>query len=158
MDSFKKFSEDKLADRCEFYSSLKDECISEKDYLHAINVWNTLKRKTMCNYHDLYLKTDVLLLADIFEKFLNTYLEYYGLDPCHYFRSPGLSWDAMLKMTRIEFELISDIEMYLFIEKGISYNAKRFSKANNKYMKLFDDKKTSKYIMYLDINDLHGWP
>ena len=91
---------------------------------------------TMGYYHDLYLETDVLLLADFFEKFINTCLEYYGLGPCHYFISPGLSWDAMLKMTGIELELISDIDMYLFIEKGmrggIYYIAKRFNKVNNK--------------------------
>ena len=72
VDSFKIFCEDKLPDKCEFYSILKDECISEKDYLHAINVWNIFKMKTMGDYHDLYLKTDVLLLIDIFEKFINT--------------------------------------------------------------------------------------
>ena len=71
----------------------------------------------MGNYHDLYLKTDVLLLADVFEKFIDTCLKYYGLDPCHYFSSPGLSWNAMLKMTEIELELNSDIDMYLFIDR-----------------------------------------
>ena len=94
--------------------------------------------KSMGDYHDLYLKTDVLLLADVFERFINTCLDYYGLDPCHYFSSPGLGWDAMLKMTKIESDRISDIDMLLFIEKGmrsgISYIAKRHSKANNKYM------------------------
>ena len=119
MDSFKNFSEDKLPDRCKFFNSLKDECISEKDYLHAIDIWNVFKMNTMGDYHDLYVKTDVLLLADLFQKFINTCLEYYGLDPCHYFSSPGLSWDEMLKMTGIELKLISDIDMYLFIEKGI---------------------------------------
>ena len=88
---------------------------------------------------------DVLLLADVFEKCNNTCLDYYGLDPCHYFSSPGLSWDAMLKMTRTELELISDIDMHLFIEKGmrsgISYIAKRYSKGNNKYMKCYDSSK-----------------
>ena len=74
---------------------------------------------TMGDYHDLYLKIDVLLLADVFEKFIGTCLEYYGLDPCHYFSSPGLSWNVMLKMTKIELEFISDIDMYLFIEKGM---------------------------------------
>ena len=87
------------------------------------------------DYHDLYLNTDVLLLADVFEKFIKTCLNYYGLDPFHYFSSPGLSWDAMLKMTGVELELISDIDMHLFTEKGmrggISYIAKRHSKANN---------------------------
>ena len=92
--------------------------------------------KTMGDYHDLYLKTDVLLLTDVFKMFIKTCLNYYGLDPCHYFSSPGLIWDAMLKITGIELELISDIDMHLFIEKGmrggISYVAKRHSKANNK--------------------------
>ena len=95
--------------------------------------------KTLEEYHDLYLKTDVLLLADVYEKFIKTCLSYYGLDPCHYFSYPGLSWDAMLKMTKVKLEFISDIDMHLFIEKGmrggISYNAKRHSKANNKYTK-----------------------
>ena len=95
------------------------------------------------------------------EKFINTCLEYYGLDPCHYFSSPGLSWDAMLKMTGIELKLISDIDMHLFIEKAmrecISYIAKRFSKANNKYMECYDSSKPNKFIMYLDANNLYGW-
>ena len=160
MDSFKKFSEDKLRDRCKFFSSLKDECINEKDYSHAINVWNAFKMNTMGDYHDLYLKTDVLLLADVFETFIDMCLEYYGLDSCHYFSCPGLSWDAMLKMTGIELELISDTDMHLFIEKGIrggiSYIAKRHSKANNKCMKCYDEYKESKIIMYVDVNNLYG--
>ena len=93
----------------------------------------------MADYHDHYLKKDVLLLADVFEKSIDTCLKFYKLDPCHYFSSPGLSRDEMLKMTDVEFKKISDIEMYLFIEKGlrggISYIAKKHSKANNKYMK-----------------------
>ena len=161
MNSFKKFFEDKLPDKCEFFNSLKDECISEKDYEKAKNVWNAFKMKTMYGYHDLYLKTDVLLLADVFEKFIETCLDYYGLDPCHYFSSPGLNWDAMLKMTRIELELISDIDVHLFIEKGtrggISYIVKRHSKTNNKYTENYDDDKESKFIMYLDANNLYRW-
>ena len=149
MDSFKKFSVDKLTDRHKFFSSLKDEYISEKDYLHTINFWNAFKMNTMGDYHNLYLKTDVLLLADVFEKFINTYLDCCGLDPCHYFSSPGLSWDAMLKMTGIELELISGIDMQLFIGKGmrggVSYIAKRHSKANNKYMKCYEYKE-NKYV------------
>ena len=139
MGSFKNFSEDKIPDKCNFFSSLKDECISEEDYQRAIDVWNVVKINTTGYYHGLYLKTDVLLLGDVFEKFINTCFDYHGLDPCHYFSSPGLSWDAMLKMTRIELELISDIYMHLFMEKGmrggISYIAKRHSKAGNKYIK-----------------------
>ena len=71
----------------------------------------------MDDYHDLYLKTDIFLLADVSERFINTCLEYYGLDSCHYFSSPGLSWDAMLKMTEIKLELISDIDIHLLIAK-----------------------------------------
>ena len=89
IDSLEKFSEDKLTVGYKFFSSLKDECISEKDYLYAIDVWNVCKMNTVGVYHDIYLKTDVLLLADVFEKFINTCLDYYGLDPCHYFSSPG---------------------------------------------------------------------
>ena len=139
MNSFKKFSEDKMPEKSKFFSSLKDEEISEKDFEKDKNIWNTFGMKTLEEYHDLYLKTDVLLLADVYEKFIKTCLSYYGLDPCHYFSSPGLSWDAMLKMTKVKLEFISDIDMHLFIEKGmrggISYNAKRHSKANNKYTK-----------------------
>ena len=145
MDSFKKFFEDKLPDKSTLFSSLKDECFSEKDYQRANNVSNAFKMKAMGDYHDLYLKTDVLLLADVFEKFIKTCLDCYGLDPCHYFSSPGLRWDAMLKITGVELELIVDIDMHLFIEKGmrdgISYIAKRHSKANNKYMKDYDGSK-----------------
>ena len=87
----------------------------KNDYLHPIDVWNMFKMKTMRDYHDIYLKTDVLFLANVFEKFINTCLEYYGLDPCHYFSSPGISWDAMVEITQIELELISDIDTYLFV-------------------------------------------
>ena len=133
MDSFKRFDEDKLPDkRLFFFSSLKDKCISKEEYDRAIKIWNVFKIKTLREYYDLYLKTDVLLLADVFEKFIKTCLDYYGLDPCHYFSSPGLSWDAMLKMSGVELDLISDIDMHLFVEKGmrggISYIAKRHSK------------------------------
>ena len=129
MDSFKRFDEDKLSDKSTFFSSLKDKCISKEECDRAINVWNVFEIKTLGEYHDLYLKTDVLLLADVFEKFIKTCSDYYGLDPCHYYSSPGLSWDAILKMTGVELELISDIDKHLFIEKGmrggISYIAKR---------------------------------
>ena len=136
MNSFKIFSEDKLHDRSKFFSSLKDECINEKDYFKSVDIWNMFEMNTMGDYRDLYFFHDlyVLLLADMFKKFISTCSDYYGLDPCHYFSSPGLSWDAMLKMTKIELDLISNIDMHLFIEKGmrggISYIAKSHSKAN----------------------------
>ena len=115
----------------------------------------------MGDYHDHYFKKDVLLLADVYEKFTDTCLNYYGLDSCHYFSSPGLSWDGMLKMTDITLEKISDINKYLFIEKGlrggISYIAKRYAKANNKYINNYDPKKPLIFISYLGMNNLYGW-
>ena len=172
MNSFKRFNEEKLCARKYFFSSTKkgkinedgkisDGHISIEDYLTFEKVWNIFKMKNMGDYHDHYLKKDVLLLADVFEKFIKTCLKYYKLDPCHYFHSPGLSWDAMLKMTVVKLEKISDIDMYFFIEKGsreeISYIAKRYAKANNKYMSDYDSKKPSTFIIYLDKNNLYGW-
>ena len=91
MDRFEKFSEDKVPNKCKFFSSLKDQCIIEKDCLAPIDVWNVFKMNTKSDYHDLHLKTEVLLVADVFKKFVSTCLDYYGLDPCHYFSRPGLS-------------------------------------------------------------------
>ena len=91
MDNFKKFHENKLPDRSKFFSSLKDVCISEKDYLKADNIWNVFKMNAMDDYHDLYIKTEVLLLTDVFEKFIKHCFDYYGLDLCHYFSTTGLS-------------------------------------------------------------------
>ena len=115
----------------------------------------------MGDYHDHYLKKDILLLTYVFKKFIDTSFKFYKLDPCHYFSSPGLSWDAMLKITGVKLENIADIDMYLFIEKGlkgwISYIAKRYSEANKKYMKNYDIAKPSKHILYPDMNNLYGW-
>ena len=114
INSFKKFWEDKLPDRSKFFRSVKNKYISEKKVLHAVDVWNTLKMNTMGQHHDLCLKTYVFLLADICENFINTCLEYYGLDPFGYFSSLGLSSNSMLKMTKIELELISDNDVHFF--------------------------------------------
>ena len=161
MDSFSKFNDTELPKREDFYSLLTDNNISEDDYSHAKDVWNTFNLQNMGEYHDLYLKIDILLLTDVFENFRKTCLTYYKLDPLHYITSPGLAWDAMLKMTGINLELITDIDMQLFIEKGlrggISYIAHRHATANNKYMKNFDLDKLISYIMYLDANNLYGW-
>ena len=160
MDSFDKFNK-KLPTKEEFYSILNDEHTSDEGYNHAKNVWDTFNLKNMGECHDLYLKSDILLLADVFENFRKTCLKCYKLDPCHYFTSPGLSWDAMLKMTNIKLELMTDIDMFQFIEKGmrgrISYIANSYGKANSKYMKEYDENEPSKYIMYLDANNLYGW-
>ena len=162
MDSLKRFKENKLPPKEAFYSRLTGEGISDEDYEHAKKVWKVFGMKTLQDYHDLYNVIDVLLLADVFENFRNVCMENYKLDPAHYFTAPGLAWDACLKITDVELELLSDIDMLLMIEKGIrggvSMISNRYGKANNKYMgESFNEKDPSKYIMYLDTNNLYGW-
>ena len=119
MDSFEKFNQMELPNKDQFYSILNDQHITDDEYDHANKVWNTFMIKRMGLYHDLYLVSDVLLLTDVFENFRKTCMQYYKLDPCHYFTSLGLSWDAMLKMTNIKLELMTDIDMFQFIENGM---------------------------------------
>ena len=156
-----KLQETKLPPKEAFYSKLYDEEILDEDYQHALNVWNTFDCQTLQDYHDLYLKSDVLLLADVFENFRKTCLKYYKLDPCHYYTAPGLAWDACLKLTKQELQLLTDYDMLMMFEKGIrggiSHISKRYAEANNKYMKDFDKNKPSTFIQYLDANNLYGW-
>ena len=161
MDSEEKFNDTKIPPREAFYSKLSGRGITEKDYKHAGNVWNSFKMKTFKEYHELYNITDVLLSADVFENFRDLCLKIYGLDPVYYFTAPGLAWDACLKITDIELELLSDPNMLLMFEKGIrggiSIISNRYGEANNKYMqKGFNKNKPSKYLMYLDANNLYG--
>ena len=161
VSSLEKLSETQLPPKEEFYSFLNDEEISDEDYQHAIKVWNTFGCKTIRDYHNLYLKSDVMLLADVFEKFRSTCLKHYKLDPAHYYTSPGLAWDACLKITGQNLDLLSDYDMLMMFERGIrggiTHISKRYSEANNKYMKSYDSKKKSKFIQYLDANNLYGW-
>ena len=117
--------------------------------------------KTIKDYHDLYLKCDVLLLANVFEKFRNNSLNNYGLWSSHYLSAPTLSWDAMLNMTKAELEFIADPDMYRFFEKdtrgGVSYISNRYSRAINKYLKSYDPKQESKHIIYLHANNLYDY-
>ena len=171
MNSFKRFNEDKLCARKYFYSSTKDKKISEdgkisdghvsiEDYMVCERIWDKFKMKNMGYYHDLYLKKDVLLLADVFEKFISTCLKYYELDPCHYFSAPGLSWDAMLKMTGVKLEKYLTLTSICSLKKGEGekfLTLQRYDKANNKYMCDYDSNKQSTFITYLDKNNLYGW-
>ena len=161
MSSEEKFNDTKIPPREAFYSKLSGKGITEKDYKHVGDVWNTFNMKTFLEYHELYNITDVLLLADVFENFRDLCLKIYGLDPVYYFTAPQLAWDACLKMTNINLELLSDGDMLLMFEEGIrggiSIISNRYGKANNKYMrKGFNKKKPSKYLMYLDANNLYG--
>ena len=161
MNSFKKFEDSRLPKKEDFFSAMNNEHITDEEYQHAQNVWNEFGLSSMGEYHDLYLKSDILLLTDVFENFRKACQQYYELDPAHYFTTPGLSWDAMLKMTKTKLELMSDVDMFLFIEKGmrggISYIANRYGKGNNKYMENYNPEEAPKYIMYLDANNLYGW-
>ena len=163
MDDFEKFKKQSLPKKTSFFSRLKQEKISDEDFDHAQRVWKEFELKNMGDFHDLYLKTDVLLLADVMENFRKLCEKHYELDPAHFFTIPGMAWDAMLKITGIELELLKDgqIEMLLMIEKGIrggiSNAFKRYAKANNKFMKNFDPELKSSFIVYLDANNLYGW-
>lgn len=155
VDSYERLYETALPTRNDFYSKLYEEHISADEYKFACNVWNKFDIKTLREYSDLYLKTDVLLLADVFEQFRETCLDIYKLDPAHYYTSPGLSFDAMLKYTNIQIELLTDIEMLLFVENGIrggiTHCSKRYAKANNKYMgNDYKPNEADNYLMYLD--------
>ena len=161
VSSIDQLKETKLPSKEAFYSKLYDEDITDEDYQHAINVWNTFNCQTLQDYHDLYLKSDVLLLADVFENFRKTCLKHYKLDPCHYYTAPGIAWDTCLKETKQNLQLLKDYDMLMMFEQGIrggiSHISKSYASANNKYMKDFDESKPSSFIQYLDANNLYGW-
>ena len=150
MSNFEKFKE-QLPSKENFYSLLTGKEISDKEYEHVLKVWNKFEMKTTKDYHDLYLKCDVLVLADVFEKFRNNSLKNYGLCPNHYLSAPTLSWDAMLNMAKMELELNPDPNMCIIFEKGrrggIFYISNGYSKVNNQRLKSYDPKQESKHII-----------
>jgi hypothetical protein len=162
-DTFNKFDDAELPPRDSFYSNLNEEGITEEEYARARNVWTTFECQKFKDYHDLYLKTDVILLADVFENFRDLSLKTYELDPAQYVTTPSLTWDACLKHTKISLDLITDAEMFTFFESGmrggISVISNRFARANNPYLKPedYDKTKPNSYICYLDANNLYGW-
>ena len=161
MDSIQKLKETELPPKEAFYSKLNDSDVSDEDYQHAQNVWREFEMKTFKDYLNLYNKTDVLLLADVFENSERSSWKNYSLDPAWYFTAPGLAWDAALKITEVRLELLSDSDLLLMFEKGIrggiSTICNRYGKANSKYMKDFNPEEPSKFISYLNANNLYGW-
>ena len=161
MDSWEKFNETSLPSKKDFYSNLNMENIDDIDYRHGNNVFKRFKLKNLGEYHDLYVQSDTLLLADVFENFRNTCLKVYELDPANFLSLQGLAWQACLKKTSTELELLTDYDMLLMLEEGIRggicHSIHRHAKANNKYMKNYDESKESSYIQYLDANNLYGW-
>ena len=161
MDSWERFNETSLPPKESFYSELNLEDISDKDYSHAQKVWDVFEIRNLGKYRDLYVQTDTSLLADIFEKFRNTCIEIYQLDPTHVLSAPWLTWQACLKKTNIRLELLTDIDMLLMIEEGIRggmcQSIHRYAEANNKYLKKYNKNIPSSYLLYLDANNLYGW-
>ena len=162
MNGWKRFNETELPSKDKFYSTLNLEGISDDDYAHAINVWNTFNFSNFGEYHDLHVKLDTVLLADVFENFRDKHTEIDKLDLAYFLTTLGLSWWACLKKTGVKLELLTDENMFLIYEKGIRGGMRQvtwnYADANNKYMKNYDkNKESSSFLMYVDANNLHGW-
>ena len=160
MDNWERFYETSLPNKESFYSNLNMEDIDDTDYRHGNNVLYKFKLNNLGDYHDLYVRSDTLSLADVFENFRDMCLKQYELDPAHFLLLPGLAWHACLKKTNTELELLTDYDMLLTVEEGIRggicHSRHRYAKANNKYMKNYNNEESS-YIQYLDANNLYGW-
>ena len=160
IDEWDKFNEKVLPGKDSFYSNLTLENIREIDYVHANNVFKRFNINNLGEYHDLYVRSDTLLLADIFENFRQSCLENYELDSAHFVSLPGLAWQACLKKANVELKLLTDYDMLLMVEEGIRggicHAVQRYAHVNNKYMKDYDRKKKPSYTLYLDANNLYG--
>ena len=160
-DTWEKCSEISLPSKKDFYSNLNMEDISDIDYRHANNVFKVFKLENLGDYHYVYVQSDTFLLTDVFNNFRDMCLKEYELDPAHFLSLPGLAWQACLKKTNIELELLTDYDMLLMVEEGIRggicHSIHRYAKANNKYMKNYNNNEESSYIQYLDANNLYGW-
>ena len=161
VDNWERFNEISLPNKESSYSNLNMENIDDIDYRHGNNIFKRFKLKNLGEYHNLYVQSDTLLLADVFEKFRNKCLEVYELDPAHFLSLPGLAWQACLKKTNVKLELLTDYDMLLMVKEGIRGgicdSIHRYAKANNKYMENYDENKDSSYIQDLDANNLYGW-
>ena len=159
--SWDKFKETKLPPKEAFYSKLNMVGVSSENYEHARSVWKEFGIKNLGEYHDLYLKTNVILLANVFKAFREVCLKNYGLDPAHFYTVPGLAWKACLMKTKIRLELLLDPDMLLMFERGIrggiTQSGHRWAKANDPHMNSFNPNEKTSYPQYLDANNLYGW-
>ena len=146
----------------DFYNALNKEHITEEDYKHAQEIWDKLNIENLGEYHELYVQSDTLLLADVFENFRKTCQKIYQLHPTHFVSAPSLAWQACLKMTKVKLELLTDENMLLMVEEGIRGGIcqaiHHYETANNKYMKSYNKNVISAFLEYLDANNLYGWP
>ena len=137
------------------------EDITDVDYRHEKTVFEYLINKNLGDYHDLYVQSDTLLPADIFENFKNMCVKVYELDPAHFLSAPGFACQACLKKTKVKLELLTDVDMLLMVSKGIRggrcHAIYRYAKANNKYMKNYNKDKEESFPQYLDDKNLYGW-
>ena len=160
-DTWEKFCEISLPSKEDFHSNLNMEDISDIDYRHANNVFKVFKLENVGNYHDFYVQSDTLLLADVFNNFRDMCIKEYELDPAHFLSLPGLAWQECLKKSNIELELLTDYDMLLMVEEGIRggicRSIHRYAKANYKYMKNYNNNEETSYIQFLDTNNLYGW-
>ena len=158
--TWEKFNETLLPDKA-FYSNLNMADITDVDYRHAKRVFKNLSNKNLGDYYDLYVQSDTLLPADVFENFRNMCIKIYELDPAHFLSAPGLALQACLKKAGVKLKLLTDPDMLLMVEKGIRggicHAIHRYAKANYKYRKNYDEKEESSFLEYLDANNLHGW-
>ncbi|KAB0805086.1 hypothetical protein PPYR_02056 [Photinus pyralis] len=161
MDDWMKFSETALPAKEQFYSKLTQSHISYTEYTHAQNVWQNFNIQNLGEYSDLYLVTDVLLLSDVFTNFREKCITTHKLEPAFFYTAPGYTWQSMLNYTKVKLDLLSDIDMILFVEKGIrggiTQCCTKYSKANNKYMENYFAGKPSSHILYTDMVNLYGW-
>ena len=143
MDSWVKFNETSLPSKKDIYSNLNIEDIDDIDYRHGNNVFKGFKLENLGDYHDLYVQSDTVLLADVFENFRDMCLKEYELDPAHFLGLPGLAWQACLKKNGVELELLTDYDMLLMVQDGIRggicHSIHRYAIANNKYMKNYNN-------------------
>jgi len=143
-----------------FYNTLTDEPLPAADYECARQIWNHYGIRSLHEFHDHYLLSDVLLLTDVFQHFRCNVLRKHGLDCMYYPTLPSLAWSMALKHTEVELDLISDEDAYLMLENsirsGISTISNRYSKANNPLVPDFHPEQPTTYITYLDANNLYG--
>ena len=161
MDYWKRSEEESLPDKEPFYSEINNEHITDEDYEHAQKVWCTFNIKNLGEYHDLYVQFDTTLLADVFESLKDKCIEIYDFDPAHFLSAAGLAWQACLKKTEVELELLTDNDMLIMFEEGIRggicHAIYLYAKANNKYMKNYDENKESSFVICDGANSFYGF-